>query len=103
MPEGSNVTVSIHQKAPPPSDLIKVVDMITGGGGTLSESIIGGEPTIALELTIGKQEQKLTQSASVFVQGTLHGGAKFTLPFALQTTHTHDPWKFSGKSGVKGP
>ena len=85
------------------SAIIVVQEAITGGAGTLTESIFGGQRTYALELTSGKQHHPLKKHELVHVQGTQQNGQKFVIATALATVSAKEPWEFTGKSGSTGP
>lgn len=101
--EVNNVVVSVT--VPPThghSAIIVIEEAITGGAGTLSESIFGGQVTYALELTSGKQHHPIKKHELVHVQGT-RNGQKFVIATALTTVSAKEPWEFAGKSGNTGP
>ena len=101
--ELTSVTISIHVKPIPKSNLIVVRSVITGGSGDLEEVIQGGQVKYSLKLTKGHEVRPLEKGESVFVAGTNPEGDQITLPFALQTGHTHRPWTFAGEQGNPGP
>jgi hypothetical protein len=100
--EITHVTITIHVKPIPKSNLIVVRNVITGGSGDLEEVIQGGQVKYSLKLTKGHEVRPLEKGESVFVSGTNADGDQITLPFALKTGATHRPWSFAGESGSTG-
>jgi|HubBroStandDraft_4_1064222.scaffolds.fasta_scaffold143950_1 hypothetical protein len=101
--EVTNVVVSVHVASSNPIlPIIKVEEVIKDGVGTLTEVIFGGQVSLRLQLTAGKEVRPLTEGELVYVRGQ-RSGAPFSINTPLTTDSAHKPWAFSRTSGSTGP
>jgi hypothetical protein len=98
----TDVVVSVHLTISNPLlPIIGVKEVITGGKGTLTETIFGGQVKLHLELKQGEAVGKLEQGELVYVRG-LRGGEPFSINQAMTTDKATQPWEFSRVSGSTG-
>ncbi len=101
--EVTSVVVSVHVRSSNPIlPIITVEEVIADGAGTLTEEIFGGQVSLRLQLTSGKEVRPLKEGELVYVRGH-RNGAPFSLNTPLTTDKPSKPWAFSRTSGSTGP
>jgi hypothetical protein len=100
--EVTNVIVSVHVSSSNPIlPIIKVEEVIKDGTGTLTETIFGGQVSLRLQLTAGKEVRPLKEGELVYARGQ-RNGAPFSLNTPLTTDSPERPWTFARTSGSTG-